>query len=142
MLKVVYTSATEVLAFFVSNNVTHFLFPFLLLLSADKTVWATGCNGNGQLGLGHTNQQNTPVQVTAVGNDVVGVLCGSSHTIFAKADKTVWATGCNATGQLGLGHTNQQNIPVLVRAIAGYSDVVLLSSGGLHQCTHYLRRRQ
>jgi alpha-tubulin suppressor-like RCC1 family protein len=70
----------------------------------------------------------------------MAVLCGSSHTIFSKADKTVWATGCNATGQLGLGHTNQQNTPALVTAMAGYTDVVSLSHGALHQCTHYLRR--
>jgi alpha-tubulin suppressor-like RCC1 family protein len=58
-----------------------------VFVKGDKTVWATGCNATGQLGLGHTNQQNSPVQVAAVGNDVTSVACGNQHTIFVKADK-------------------------------------------------------
>jgi hypothetical protein len=87
-----------------------------LTMAADggASVWATGCNGHGQLGVGHTNQEESPIEVDAVGDNVVSVACGYSHTVFVKADRTVWSTGGNGNGQLGLGHTNSQPLPTQV----------------------------
>jgi alpha-tubulin suppressor-like RCC1 family protein len=91
-----------------------------MFVQADHTVWATGCNGNGQLGLGHTTATALPTPVacaSAAAFDVVAVLCGYNYTLFLTSDNAVWATGCNGNGQLGLGHTDQQNTPTLVAAI-------------------------
>ena len=40
------------------------------VLKQDGSVWVAGSNDYGQLGLGHTNKQTTPVQMAAVGGDV------------------------------------------------------------------------
>ena len=88
-----------------------------MFLREDGSVWATGYNLYGQLGLGHKTDQNTPVEVTAVGKTVQVVSCGAYHTMFLREDGSVWATGENKYGQLGLGHTTEQNTPVEVTAV-------------------------
>ena len=46
--------------------------------------------------------------------DVVGAATGSSHTIFIKADGSLWADGDNGYGQLGDGTTRDRTLPVQV----------------------------
>ncbi|AEC01564.1 Listeria/Bacterioides repeat-containing protein [Parasphaerochaeta coccoides DSM 17374] len=81
-----------------------------MLLKNDRTLWAIGFNQHGQLGLGDSGSgtdKNTPVQVTSMntdpGNPVVAVSTGEKHTMILKKDGTLWATGQNICGQLGLG---------------------------------------
>eukprot|EP00935_MAST-01C_sp_MAST-1C-sp1_P001570 g1570.t1 len=88
-----------------------------MFVREDGSVWATGYNHKGQLGLGHERNQSTPVEVTAVGKTVRAVVCGAYHTMFVREDGSVWATGKNDFGQLGLGHTTSQETPVEVTAV-------------------------
>mmetsp|Transcript_29627 Transcript_29627/g.67978 ORF Transcript_29627/g.67978 Transcript_29627/m.67978 type:complete len:134 (+) Transcript_29627:3-404(+) len=37
------------------------------------------------------------------------LVCGSEHTVLVLNDGSIIATGCNSNGQLGLGHTRNQN---------------------------------
>ncbi|AEC02492.1 fimbrillin family protein [Parasphaerochaeta coccoides] len=78
-----------------------------MILKKDGTLWATGNNGSGQLGVGATllpeTKTLTPVQVTSMGSDVEAVYAGTYHTLILKKDGTLWATGYNEFGQLGLG---------------------------------------
>lgn len=37
--------------------------------------------------------------------DITRIICGYFHTFLIKQDGTVWATGYNGYGQLGLGDT-------------------------------------
>ena len=73
----------------------------------------------GQLGIGNSTQQNKAVQVTAWSTNPItnisAIVAGANHTVFLKSDGTVWATGSNASGQLGIGNSTQQN-----RALSGY----------------------
>ena len=64
-------------------------------------------------GSSDNNPHTTPTQV---GNDStwVDVECGTNFTIGQKANGTIWAWGNNATGQLGIGNTSQQNSPVQI----------------------------
>ncbi|BAO05030.1 hypothetical protein CF067_17380 [Clostridium sporogenes] len=80
-----------------------------IILKADGTVWATGDNSYGQLGLGDTNQRTTPTKIPI--DNVKEVITSTANTIFFKNDGTVWATGDNRYGQLGLGDTNQRTTP-------------------------------
>jgi alpha-tubulin suppressor-like RCC1 family protein len=100
------------------------------LLKKGGTVWVAGSNTCGQLGLGHTNDQATPVQMAAAGDDGAAVVCGWAHTALLKKNGSVWVAGSNTYGQLGLGHTNNQTAPVQMAA-AGY-DVAAVVCGSAH----------
>lgn len=82
-------------------------YDFTFLLKNNGTLWATGNNQNGQLGLGDTYNKYTFTQVI---NENIGeiekVACGYDHTYLLMKDGTLLAAGCNATGELGLGNTD------------------------------------
>ena len=62
---------------------------------------------------------------------VRAVVCGGNHTMFVREDGSVWATGYNVHGQLGLGHTTNQSTPVEVTA-AGKGTVRAVVCGWVH----------
>lgn len=81
---------------------------FTMVVKADGTLWGTGSNGSGQLGLGDTTHRYV---FTQVGTDTNWdkVFCGWNHTIAIKTDKTLWTTGHNGVGQLGVGDTTNRD---------------------------------
>ncbi|MBU0714915.1 MAG: choice-of-anchor D domain-containing protein, partial [Verrucomicrobia bacterium] len=85
-----------------------------LFVESDGTLWAMGWNNEGELGIGTDGagaRTNLPTQVT---NGVVAVAGGSYHSLYVKADGTLWAMGDNEYGQLGNGTTTESHVPVLV----------------------------
>ena len=78
------------------------------ILENDGTLWGTGYNVYGQLGLGDTTNRTTFTQITTNTDDIKQVYCGTEHTIILENDGTLWGTGRNAEGQLGLGDTNNR----------------------------------
>jgi alpha-tubulin suppressor-like RCC1 family protein len=90
-----------------------------LILKNDNTLWGTGYNDGGQLGLGHCREQHTFVQILEQDtpakllrrpiDNIKSVHCGSAHTLILKNDDTLWGSGNNYVGQLGLGHTDNQH---------------------------------
>ena len=85
-----------------------------MIIKNDGSVWACGFNNNGELGLGDSTNSNTFTQVTTnINNDVKQIACGgddiSSHVFILKTDGSLWATGYNRYGQLGLG-TSDTNV--------------------------------
>ena len=72
------------------------------VIKADGTLWATGSNINGILGIGSTS---TPFVLTQVGmaTNYVAVDGYSQHTIALRTDGTLWAWGRNDNFQLGQG---------------------------------------
>jgi alpha-tubulin suppressor-like RCC1 family protein len=85
-------------------------------LKNDGTVWACGLNTNGQIGDGTTTERHTSVQVSAPAgiHTIAGGRGGggSSHALFMKIDRTVWAVGLNGNGELGDNTTTQQLSPI------------------------------
>ena len=83
-------------------------YKFTMIVKDDGTLWASGENTYGQLGLGDTVDRHV---FTQVGTDVdwESVSSGSQHTIAIKKNKTIWGTGRNYYGQLGLGDTTDRN---------------------------------
>ena len=79
-----------------------------LILKNDGTLWGTGYNKNGQLGLGDTTDRTTFTQVTTNANDIKSIYCGENHTLILKNDGTLWGCGLNTSGQLGLGDGNNR----------------------------------
>ncbi|MDF7669895.1 hypothetical protein PT276_01525 [Orbaceae bacterium ESL0721] len=80
-------------------------------------LWVWGWNGSGQLGLGdklvratpilHPSLKNVSKVITTSGVSADGRLVAGSSLILCK-DGTIWSTGYNAFGQLGLGDTTER----------------------------------
>jgi alpha-tubulin suppressor-like RCC1 family protein len=89
-----------------------------LILKNDNTLWGSGLNYIGQLGLGDIDKQDTFVQLLKQDtpakllhrpiDNVKSVSCGVSHTLILKNDNTLWGSGNNDEGELGLDHPNYQ----------------------------------
>ena len=90
-------------------------------IKPDGTLWAWGLNDVGQLGIGNTTNQFTPVQV-GTDTDWVDVVSGGAgndqFTIATKSDGTVWAWGDNQGGQYGNGTVgNPVYVPTLMTGL-------------------------
>ena len=100
------------------------------ILKNNGALWGTGYNGYGQLGLGDTSNRNTFTEITNNTNDIKSVYCGSNHTFILKNDGTLWSTGCNGYGQLGLKDTD--NRTTFTQVIINADDVKLVDCGSEH----------
>ena len=72
-----------------------------LALRQDNTLWVWGANYYGQLGLGTTTDQFTPVQQGTATWQSAGM--GSEYGAGIRLDGTLWTWGYNERGQLGNG---------------------------------------
>ena len=110
-----------------------------MALAADGTLWMTGYNSQGQLGLGDTKKRNTFTRVNLP--PISAIAIGAHHSIALAADGTLWMTGYNSQGQLGLGDIKNSNtftrvnLPnfQLISAIAAgrYHSMALAADGTL-----------
>lgn len=75
----------------------------LFVKKDDNTLWATGLNNCGQLGLGHQNYPYAYTQVTIPSSSVAGMDCAAYNSIRVDTDGTLHGTGYNQDGVLGLG---------------------------------------
>jgi len=102
------------------------------ILKNDGSVWACGNNNYGELGLNSTTNTTTFTQVTTnINNDVKQIVCGNSYTFILKNDGSLWATGYNASGQLGLG--NKDNTTTFTQVTANVNnDVKQIVCGYFH----------
>ena len=78
------------------------------ILKKDGTVWVTGKNNYGQLGLGQDNfeYKKTYTQISADDPEItefLAVSCGKNHTALLTRDGRVFSSGRNNNGQLGIG---------------------------------------
>jgi alpha-tubulin suppressor-like RCC1 family protein len=79
-----------------------------IALTRDGKVYTWGMNQHGQLGVGTTNNQGSPVQVEALEDQVVvDVACGGGHTAALTEDGQLWVWGRGRGGELGQG-TNER----------------------------------
>ncbi|WP_208029416.1 RCC1 domain-containing protein [Rhabdothermincola sediminis] len=78
-----------------------------------RQLWSCGYNQYGQLGIGTTTNQPTPVQV-GTGSDWRSTAAGTNHSLGLRADGSLWAWGWNNIGQLGRGNTTSSTTPVQV----------------------------
>ena len=96
---------TDVVAIESESNTMH-------ALKSDGTVWSWGYNRYGQFGQNWTSTSayGTPVKMRKVSN-VMQISAGENFATMVATDGTVWGTGYNDYGQLGLSNTSTQTVP-------------------------------
>ncbi len=78
-------------------------------------VYAWGDNSYGQLGIGNTENQSSPVKIESLSNVDEIYYDGSCCSVYAKmTNGEVYAWGYNSDGQLGIGNTEDQSRPVKI----------------------------
>lgn len=86
----------------------------ILAIKTNGTLWAVGgYNNYGQLGIGTTAHQSSPVQIGS-GTNWGWVHSGYTSTFAIKNDGTLWAWGSGVDGQLGLNSVVSYSSPVQV----------------------------
>ena len=68
-----------------------------IYLDVNGSLWGTGRNGWGELGLGDNIDRNMSVMIEPSG--VKDVSVGANHTIFMKNNGSLWAMGANYNGE-------------------------------------------
>ena len=109
-----------------------------LILKNDGTLWGCGANGNGQLGLGDTNNRSIFTQITTNADNIKSVYCSYNQTFVLKNDNTLWGCGLNSQGQLGLGDTNNRttltqittNVDDIKSIYCGKEYIIILKNDG------------
>lgn len=91
-----------------------------LAIRNDGSAWGWGLEMGGQV----PDNNDTPVPFTGLEN-VISV-AGLEHSVFLLQNGTVWGTGYNSHGELGIGTTERSNVPVQALNI---SNVYAIDSG-------------
>lgn len=87
-------------------------------LKEDGTIWATGYNNYGQLGIGNTTNKSNFTQVIFEDGTPVKakyLSAGSRNMNFIGIDGFVYATGCNVDGQLSNGDKISSLYPIRMK---------------------------
>ena len=102
---------------------------YTVVLKKDGTLWVTGQNISGQLGLGDDGAETNRKRLEQVpGVDKVSAIsAGARHTLVLKKDGTLWVTGQNSSGQLGLGDVDMVNT---LTPVPGVDEVSAIAAGG------------
>lgn len=104
----------------------------IFALTEDGDVYCWGRNNYGQLGIGNTVQQLTPVKITGLDFQFIHKLSqsgGRDATSVAALDtlNSIYSWGYNASGQLGLGNNTDYFAPALVQGVTA-KDILMVNA--------------
>ncbi|MCI5605316.1 MAG: hypothetical protein MR413_06675, partial [Clostridia bacterium] len=109
---------------------------FAMALSADGKVYTWGNNESGQLGIGSTDNYDTPQEVTfdgmSAGEYIIRVSAGDSFAMALSNAGNVYVWGNNDYSQMGTNRTTANPgyyVPNLVSSISG---ATMISAGANH----------
>lgn len=88
-------------------------YTFTTALKDDGTLWSWGSNGNGELGIGTTDDSKVPVQI-GTDNDWVFHSSGAFHSFAIKRNGTLWTWGKGSDYRLGTGDDQNVLSPVQI----------------------------
>jgi alpha-tubulin suppressor-like RCC1 family protein len=98
-----------------------------LAVRQNGTLWAWGCNADGQLGDDTTVSKSSPVSVVGGFTDWCQTSAGSSLSLAVRTNGTLWAWGRGLSGELGDNTTVAKSSPVSV--VGGFTDWCQASAG-------------
>ncbi|XP_058922820.1 E3 ISG15--protein ligase HERC5 isoform X1 [Kogia breviceps] len=103
-----------------------------MALSMSGNIYSWGRNDCGQLGLGHTDNKDSPSLIEVLGDQKVEFLaCGGSHTALLTKGGLVFTFGAGTYGQLGHNSTQNELRPCLVTGLVGHR-VTQIACGRQH----------
>ena len=108
-----------------------------LILKADGTLWATGEDTRGQLGQGIDHGWHYSWYIpdpVLLASDVIFAEAGYENSFYVTSDGTLWGTGANESGQLGIGTTGDAATPVPIA-----TDVTAVSASRF--VTHFIDKQ-
>jgi len=88
--------------------------PFFFLRTADGTLYTTGDNSTGQLGVGDTTNRSSPTAVLGGLKFAYVYPTYSTYSLAATPNGNLYAWGVNSIGNLGVGDTTPRSSPVAV----------------------------
>ncbi len=107
---------------------------FFIYLKNDGTVWASGINGEGELGDSTGVDQHKVVQTNLTG--VNAIAAGDYFSLYSKSDSTVWGCGLNTFSQLGDGTFVNKLEPVQVPNLCSVFFEPVLAAGITENVLH------
>jgi len=96
----------------------------ILVLASDKTLWSSGSNYYGSLGLGDTNMRSTLEQTL---EGVEDIACSAHDSYALMSDGSIWATGRNNYNQIP-GSTGVVNSWVQTSSL-GSAEIIDIKTG-------------
>jgi alpha-tubulin suppressor-like RCC1 family protein len=87
-------------------------YSMVLATKTDGTLWVWGDNDRGELGIGNTIAQKTPVTTFAGGNNWRQPSAGFQSSSAIKIDGTLWVWGRNSYGRMGINNIIDKFTPV------------------------------
>ena len=115
-LKLIENLDKQIVKVFASNGWEH-----IVAINSQGEVFTMGYNAKGQLGIGTSINSPIPKQIeTLKSKFVTTVGLSYFHTVFSCGDDLeTYSCGRNDHGQLGLGNTVDQWVPVLIESLNG-----------------------
>jgi alpha-tubulin suppressor-like RCC1 family protein len=110
------TPMPKIVAELSGMGIINFAFGDDHVLSLNKCgqVFSWGYNGSGQLGNGNTDDNYTPKQISFKNERIIQIACGNWHSMALTTDGSVYGWGYNCFGQIGIGSTTDQKIPIKI----------------------------
>lgn len=90
---------------------------YTLLIDSNDEIWGTGANFYGQLGLGNNTNLEAFTKITTLPGPVLDIAAGggsygtSAAIVNDGGNRDLYLWGYNGYGQLGLGDSNNTNLP-------------------------------
>ena len=105
----------------------------LLLISTTGAVYGYGHNKYGQLGVGDDKDRTDgPVQIEYFKEkEVTQISAGDGYSLVMDSNDVVYAFGRNDKGQLGIGNTTNQSLPVLIK-LSQQQKITSICAGYFH----------
>jgi len=97
-----------------------------LYLTESGDVYVSGDNAFGQLGIGNTTTQSTPIKLETV-SGIKTIAAGQYYSLLVAESGEVYGMGYNKDGKLGFGEAHYKVTPTQIREVSNIKSVVAAS---------------